>query len=470
MPHPTPPSNSAPQTPGLSRLQRWGLAALVTAFVLFGFVVEFRSAFLTHHRTDLQVYLRAAWAVRAGADLYTVSDDNDWHYHYPPLFAILMAPLADPPPGAAPMVAIPFTVSVAFWYVLSVGFLAVGVHWLAQVLEETSPDLAVRTQPRGCSRWWALRVLPIVACLPPLWGALARGQVNLLLLALLCGMAAAVLRGRRGQAGLWLAGAICLKVFPVYLLIYPLWRRDGRCLAGCAAGLVVGLGIIPAVVFGPNQTWAYYREWTDVLVRPGLGHGEDHTRDKELIATTATDSQSFLCVLHNTLHLDRATRPRQAASETRLAHWVLGGTLTALTLLALGWRRRGGRQEILGLGTLTLIMFLLSPVCHLHYFCLALPLTMGFLAMGWESPPREGMGLTGRYLGLYLLLGLNGLANTLPHLPGSDLLRDVGLATYGTLLLWLAAVLVLRRRTDTAAHGGSRREEAPDGETCQVAA
>jgi hypothetical protein len=442
---PSPPDAHA--TPGSSRLSfihRCGLAVLAVAFVLFGFVVEGRSAFLTRHRTDLQVYLRAAWAVRAGADLYTVTDDNYWHYHYPPLFAILMTPLADPPLGAAPLLTTPFPIAVAVWYVFSVGCLAVGVHWLAGALEDTSPDPAVRTQPRGCRRWWALRVLPVVACLPPTWAALARGQVNLLVLALLCGMAAAVLRGRRGQAGLWLAGAICLKVFPAYLLVYPLWRRDVRWLAGCAAGLVVGLGIIPTLVFGPHQAWAYYQEWTDVLVRPGLGHGEDHTRDTELIAATATDSQSFLSVLHNTLHLDRATRPAQATEATRLAHWGIGGTLTGLTLLLLGWRRQGGRRELLGLGMLLLIMFLLSPVCHLHYFCLALPLVMGFLAVAWEAPPGEGTSAARRYLGLSLLLGVHGVANTLPHLPGLEMLRDVGLATYGTLLLWLAAMLVLR--------------------------
>jgi hypothetical protein len=461
--------SGTPRLTGLSFVQRCGLAVLVTAFLLFGVVTEWRSAFLTHHRTDLQVYLRAAWAVRANADLYKVTDDNNWHYHYPPLFAILMTPLADAPPGAAPLIAVPFPVSVALWYVLSVGFLVAGVHWLAQALEDTSPGFAARTPP-GCRAWWALRVLPIVACLPPVWGALARGQVNLLLVALLCGMGAAILRGRRTQAGLWLAGAICLKVFPAFLLIYPLWRRDLRCLAGCAAGLAIGLGAIPAAVFGPSQTLAYYQEWTNVLVRPGLGQGEDHTRDKELITTTATDSQSFVCVLHNTLHLNRMTRPREAAPETRLTHWVVGGVFTGLTLLALGWRRRGGRQELLGLGTLTLIMFLLSPVCHLHYFCLALPLVMGFLTIAWESPPREGAGTQWRSLWLWLILGANGVANTLPHLPDSELLRDLGLATYGTLVLWLAAVVILcwNRRTDVGEEKGEKG--SPIGGTCQVAA
>lgn len=452
MPEPTPYSQPVPPSSDLGLGQRCGLAALFAAFVLFGLVVEFRSAFLTRHRTDLQVYLRAAWAVRTGADFYTITDDNFWHYHYPPLFAILMTPLADPPPGAAALLATPFRVSVAIWYACSLVCLAAGVHWLARALEETSPEVSVRNQRPGCRRWWALRVLPVVACLPQIAATLGRGQVNLLVLALLCGMAAAALRGRRGRAGLWLAGAVCLKVIPAYLVLYPLWRRDARWLAGCALGLAVGLGVIPAAVLGPGRAWACYREWTDVLVRPGLGQGEDHSRDKELIEATATDSQSFMIVLHNTLHPDRATRPAQAAPETRLIHWLLGGFLTGLTLLALGRRKPGTRRLLLGLGALILLMALVSPVCHLHYFCLALPVIMGLLAVAWESPAGDGAGRRWQDVGLTLLLGANLVANTLPHLPGMELLRDLGVATYGTLLVWLAAVLLLRRTAHAGPH------------------
>ena len=38
-------------------------------------------------------------------------------------------------------------------------------------------------------------------------------------------------------------------------------------------------------------------------------------------------------------------------------------------------------------GTLLLIMLLLSPVCHTHYFALAVPLLMGLLALSWD---RQG--------------------------------------------------------------------------------
>jgi hypothetical protein len=72
---------------------------LFAAAIVFGPIVELRSAFPTHRRTDLDVFLRAAWAARTGRDIYTIRDPNGWHFHYLPIFAIAMIPLADPPPG-----------------------------------------------------------------------------------------------------------------------------------------------------------------------------------------------------------------------------------------------------------------------------------------------------------------------------------------------------------------------------------
>src|SRR5262249_5129951 len=154
-----------------------------------------------------------AWAVRTGQDIYTTTDHNGYHYHYPPLFAILLVPLADPPPGADRSWTVSFPITVAIWYVFSLCCLVIAVHWLACALEgrqgdgvsSISPCLPISLSP-CLSSWWALRVLPVLACLPPIGHTLMRGQVSLLLLLLLCGMAAALLRGRRWQAGLWLAG------------------------------------------------------------------------------------------------------------------------------------------------------------------------------------------------------------------------------------------------------------------------
>src|SRR5262249_60025148 len=107
-----------------------------------------RSAFLDRSYTDLGVYLTAAWAVRNGDDLYSVTDTNGWHYVYPPLFAILMTPLAHPPADQVPPAAASFAVCVVLWYAFSVLCLCLAVHALAGVLERVSG----RDEPAGTWR------------------------------------------------------------------------------------------------------------------------------------------------------------------------------------------------------------------------------------------------------------------------------------------------------------------------------
>lgn len=438
---------SVPQHLPLSRLGKLGLFLLVLVLALFGALVEFRAAFLKRRMTDLDVYLRAAWAVRSGSDLYTITDDNDWHYHYPPLLAILLVPLADPPPGADRTGTLPFAVSVAVWYLFSVACLCYGLHCLASALERGQAASAIKGQPCGCRRWWDARVLPVLVCGLPIGSTLMRGQVNLVLLALLCLMVAALLCRKPIQAGFWLAGAISLKVIPAFLLLYALWRREGRFLAGCAVGLVLGLGVIPALALGPEQTLTSYRKWTDVLLLPALAAGTDQSRAKELIEVTATDSQSFLAVLHNTLHQERAQRPKQPSRVIRRTHWLLGGVLALVTLLIAG-RRRGpsATDEVLSLGMLMVVMLLLSPVCHLHYFCLNTVLVMGMLVALWEREKPFGLGSAWTWL-----LATHLVASALPHLPGLSVVRDLGLAAYNALLLWLTAGLLLWHRSRAAA-------------------
>jgi hypothetical protein len=428
----------------LSRLEKALLGLFFAGWLAFGIQVEIKSAFLSRRYGDLGVYLRASWALRTGLSPYDIVDNNGWHYHYPPLFALLLTPLADPPAGASLLGQVPYAVSVALYYLLSLACLALGVHALAAALEYASAHPEIRWQPAGCRRWWLLRILPVLICLAPIGHTLMRGQANLCLLALVCLATAAAVRGRRLWSGVWLAGAASLKIFPLYLFLYPLWRRDLRGLAGCALGLLVCLLVIPAAFLGPRRTLALYRQQAQVLILPALGLGEDRSRAKELLEATATDSQSVLTVLHNSLHRDRAARPDNVSPGVRRAHLLIGLGLTLATLLAAGPRPVSGTDAPLFVGALTLLMLVLSPVCHLHYFALALPAVMGLLARAWEEEPgrlRLGPALT-------LLLGLVVAGNVLPLLPYAwgELLKDTGLALYAALALWLAACVSLARR------------------------
>ena len=434
--------------PSPHRPPRWYgyavLALIAVGSIVWGGVVVDRTALLSRHMGDLDVYLRAAWAVREHPDqIYDIMDDNAWHYNYPPLFAILMTPLADPPFAADRAGMPPFVVSVAIFYVLSLLTIALAVHILASALERSSPDPAVRAQPRGCWRWWALRLLPVLACLAPIGHTLMRGQANVFLLLLLCGAMAAVIHNRRWLTGACLAGTACLKIFPAYLILYPLWRRDWRTLGGWALGLFVGLLLVPALVLGPARTVACYQKLGVVLIGPALHLSNDESRAKELIEATATDSQSFLVVIHNTLHLDhdRWHRPPTAAPAVRYAHFALAGLFTLLTLAAASRRRReDGTGVALFLGALTLIMLVSSPVCHTHYFMLSLPLVMALLARTWD---RAGDARLTR--GVWVLLLTQLIGNALPLIPAFWVVKDAGLALYTALGLWAAACLSLWR-------------------------
>ena len=426
--------------PGDARLFGWeraGLAAFAVLLVAFGGLVELRSAYQLQRKTDFGVYARAAYAVRSGEDLYAVYDNNGWHYPYPAAFAVLMAPLADPWPWMDRAGYLPYELSVGVWYVLNVLVGGWAVHRFAAV--------AVPGAVRGSRRWWYARTVPALVCGGAIGCTLARGQVNLIVVALAAGMFAAVLSGRRVRSGAWLAAAITLKIIPAVLLLVPFVRRDWRAGVGLAAGLAVGLVVLPAAAIGWDKTAAANRTVLDAVLRPAATGGGDQARAKELTGVTATDNQSFAAVVHAWRHPDRTTRPDQADRTTKLVHLGLAGLLASAALVV-GWRRVGPHpaDQLVYFGCVALLMLLMSPVSHMHYYAFALPLVAGLWARGLAA--RPGMVFADRTT-IAVLAGW-GLVTGLALLPAPVFAeaRVFGACTAATVAVWVYGLAAIARR------------------------
>lgn len=433
----------------LKRSRKLGLYSFLLLLILFGAWVEIRGAYQHTRKTDAGVYLRAGWAARTGSDIYSISDDRGLHYVYPPLLALAMIPLADPPCGQSRAGYLPYEVSIGIWYVLTLMIGFSGGHILAKALEETSDDTIVQGQPPFCRRWWALRILPILILLPAIGRSQMRGQVGLLIAFLLCGTTASLLRGKRFRAGLWLAGAISVKMIPAFLLLLPLGRRDWKMLSGTAIGLMVGMILIPVCMMGPYRTMAAYESFYQEVLLPGISADTEGSRGKELTGITSTDSNAPMAVLHNIMYPRRENRPNLIATSVRIAHWIIAGLLTIITLYATGTKKAGrwftGRieatpTEAMSLGALLLVMFIASPVFHPHYVSMAIPLVTVMISVIWDRH-----SYTNFPIGWKLLFGFLILSHALTSIDRGlfFFLRDFGLVLLSTLLLWGGTIFLI---------------------------
>ncbi len=433
----------------LSKLHVIGLSLFLVTVILFGAMVEFRGAFLKRRMTDIGPYLRAAWSVRTGDDMYKTTDDKGFHYLYPPLLAILMTPLADPPHGEDRTGYLPYEASVGIWYIITMALGVAGIGILARTVEDPFRNLAAGRGRRFSQRWWALRTGPLLILFPAIARCQMRGQPGLLIVFFLCCVAASILKGRRLRAGLWLSAAICVKLTPAILLAFPLWRRDWRMLSGSAVGLLAGLILVPLVVLGPARTASTYKSFYQEIVTAGMRGDSGSSRGWELTGFTGGDCNSTMAVLNNIMHPDKKSRPNAANPGVRAAHWTIAFIALAITLLASGWKGKwySGKidatiAEVCFISAFIPLMFVTSPVFHPHYVSMAVPLVMVLLVMLWE---RYSYGhIPPWWKAVFWFIAVSHLLTSIDMGPFMYL-RDFGLVLLSTVTLWAAALIAIRQ-------------------------
>ena len=448
-----------PEPTRLLLWERIGLALFALVVVAFGIFTEIKASRPNHRQTDLGVYLRAAFAVRTGGDIYQVTDDNNRHYTYPPAFAVLMTPLADAPAGVSRDGLLPYPLSVAIWTIFN--------HLLLIRITHVLANLLLPGETWGSRRWWYARTVPIYVTLLGIFHSIGFGQVNVVVLFMLVEMLRSRLTGRSLQAGCWLAAAIVLKVFPAYLLLYPLLMRDRRFGGGVAIGLFVGLAVIPLAGLGFTGTEMAYRSFADRILIPGA-FGTDSPQQLRELLPMKGEIQSFLGVIHNTLYLESSYYPEIASKAERLTHYALAAAFTLTTLwVALRRGLASKTDEVIFVGSLMLLMIHITPMSHPHYYSFGFVLVSALWLQGMSriSGVRPGWRVT-------LPLVIWGVGTAPSFLPGDffDFLSYHGLGLACSIMLWAVAMSRMGAQ-DMAAGASAGRSELLGGraEQAQVA-
>ncbi len=352
-----------PPTPSRWRTMRvlfWAVLALV--LVVWG-LTDVRNrgrwdpATPLNHMTDLTVYTEAGAAFFDGRDPYAVSNPRGWHYLYPPLLAITLAPLSS----------LDSQWQVVIWYFFNLA-VAWGCCYESLRLLRLVKPAALFAAPR-----WLVG-LTAAAMLFPALNCLQRGQVGLLVTYFVLLGLRLTLGGRSwlgwAAGGFALALAITIKLTPIMpalflvaLLGLPVvmgWNRSklpqaATLLGGLTAGLVLFLLLLPAAAVGWSANLHHLHRFVELIV---LNHDVGGENDLTYHSVRNQSLTNAVYRLGNWVAFawdggpDDLAEPKPGETvvmpmDQPIVHRVLMvirlGLLVLLT--AVGWRARGAARH-----------------------------------------------------------------------------------------------------------------------------
>lgn len=340
------------------------------------------------HMTDFTVYTEAAKAMLAGDDPYAVTNIRGWPYIYPPLFAVLVSPIAELPD--------PWPAGIFFWISILclLGAYCECRHLLDRVHQ--SGNTSRRQEMIFLGLAFATALFPALNCLQ-------RGQVGLVLLYCLLLGVRLILRPRGPQ--IWILGGVIL-MLPVAIKLTPalpvaclagmllvqalqrthLRKRFASVTAGLAFGTVLYFLLIPAMLVG----WSRNLELLDTFHHKVSSKVNDVRTDDFGGHVASKRNQSLSNAAYrggNWLAARLQLGPDDLLAETpgsqlpmdhpaaNLLLLVLKGlVLAALGAVALRAAVCKDRLALLtAYGLAIVATFLVSPVARGHYYLLWIP-------------------------------------------------------------------------------------------------
>jgi len=307
------------------------------------------------YHQDLDAYLAAGRAIWRGQPLYAPFLHHPFPdpalrpaYIYPPVFALLVAPLGLLSDAAANVV----------WLLIGQAALAAA---LVVILRWLRP-----------SAWAVTTILCATATFYPLWIDAVQGQANLLVLLLVTAGIAGIVQGKP-RLGAALGMAAALKLTPLILLVWLLLDRRIReavWMFGALAAVTAA-----AAVLRFDDTLVFFRQ-----VLPALAQG-----------TAIYANQSLQGVIARVATVNPYTQPWAVVPWTYLL-----GTILIVALVGLWFWRTRREPALLRVAAFLPILPLASSVTWPHHLVILLPViwisVIAIAQRGWPLASTLAMG------------------------------------------------------------------------------
>jgi hypothetical protein len=352
---------------------------------------------------DYPLWFWAGQQVLQGTDLYPSDPAVYFEYIYPPLPAVLLAVSADF--GKIPLYLCLSLLNVVAW-------------WMTAQLSH-----AMAGSGRKPGIW--LEALPGIVTLTFGFDMFDLGQPNLVLLAMMLYGFWLMRRERPWMAGSMFALATAIKVFPVAVFPYLVWRRQWKTAASFAVFLVIFLFVLPAPFRGFQHNVAELKTWYQGMVGSSSEKGFGQ-RDEQ---NWSWVNQSIIAVTHRLVrpinyNLEDPSKPVRTMNvidvDYKTANWIV---LAVSVLIGLGFvaviprqAQRTARSDAEELGILFCLMTVASPLARQYYFMwLFLPFTVLMHRAAFDLRPnvRLGTWLALGGVGILMLLSLPPFPNTI---------------------------------------------------------
>ncbi|MCE9563163.1 MAG: DUF2029 domain-containing protein [Planctomycetes bacterium] len=323
---------------------------------------------------DYPLWYETGQKVILGKQIYPVGDP--FPFMYPPIAAILLAPLSVF--GPFPMMLILAVINSAVWF----GSVLLSVYLVT--------GKALRQNP-------LLYLLPTLCSAPFAFDTYHLGQVNLLLLGVMLGAFVCLRNGREWGAGALVALAVGIKAFPLMAVGYFVYRRHWTALLSLVVSLLVFFIIVPFAVRGPDQGADDVTVWASGML---LKYDEGSIGQRTERAYS-WKNQSLVGLSNRLLRHKKADDNPASEYYANVVDWdfrtvnaIIVGVALSLCLFYIGvmpsHSKRTPQSDTIEFAMLLLLILLFSPYSF-GYFFVWLMFPFAVLVNLWLIAPKPSL-------------------------------------------------------------------------------